>query len=355
MAAIKCQIICNSSSRHLSQIHTGLKMLYDDKKIGLYYCCNSRKKLPGAVGSLQSWIKAPYLLLMIVNGRKVVYDMADGDDLDKDLLEKVDCYFKRSCSQKHRVTRNGHTKVLPYGLNYPVAPNAMDRFHFSRSLHLRKGARKFTGMLHALKCHPDFTDQRLKMLEAWPDFNAPPKIIFLTTTYDPERGPSEKNRADRIKVNNTRAQCIRILRKEFGKHFTGGFDRIPGKKWGYDDCLVDDPRITRRDRYIKTLRSFPICLTTTGLHGSIGWKFGEYVSLSKAIISEKIHFVVPGLAAGQNYLAFSTPDQCVDSAWQLFSNRTLRNSIMRNNAEYYAGYLRPDLLMMKTILTALAF
>jgi hypothetical protein len=100
-------------------------------------------------------------------------------------------------------------------------------------------------------------------------------------------------------------------------------------------------------------RIWLICVATTGLHGSIGGKFAEYVCLSKAILSEKLQYAVPGdLREGRNYLEFTTADECVEQAWRLFSDRALRNRLMCNNARYYNAWLRPDMLILNSLLTA---
>jgi hypothetical protein len=96
-------------------------------------------------------------------------------------------------------------------------------------------------------------------------------------------------------------------------------------------------------------------VATTGLHGSTGWKFAEYIAFSKAIVSEELNYEVPGkLEHGKNYLAFNSPEDCVNQVRLLFSDHHLRNSIMANNALYYLSFLRPDVLVVNTILTALS-
>jgi hypothetical protein len=102
------------------------------------------------------------------------------------------------------------------------------------------------------------------------------------------------------------------------------------------------------------LRSHPICVATTGLHGSIGWKLGEYVAFSKAIVSEKLVFGVPGdFAPEKHYIEFSSPEGCVEAAVRLVENRDLRARLMSNNAAYYRKYVRPDSLINNALTVAL--
>jgi hypothetical protein len=94
------------------------------------------------------------------------------------------------------------------------------------------------------------------------------------------------------------------------------------------------------------MRSHAICVATTGLHGSIGWKLAEYVAFSKAIITEKLVYTVPGdFGPGRNYIEFASPEDCAAAAMRLVEDRGLRERLMLNNVAYYRAYLRPDALV----------
>ena len=100
---------------------------------------------------------------------------------------------------------------------------------------------------------------------------------------------------------------------------------------------------------------FMIFQATTGLHGSVGWKFAEYVAFAKAIVSEPLNCEVPGdFKPGQNYLTFRSPTELVEQASTLFSDNALRHALMTNNARYYLGYVRPDALVLNSLLAALS-
>jgi hypothetical protein len=106
--------------------------------------------------------------------------------------------------------------------------------------------------------------------------------------------------------------------------------------------------------YYKLLRAYPICVATTGLHGSSSWKVGEYVAFSRAIVSERLKHLVPGeFAPGTNYLEFADPNRCVEEVEKLFSDSALRNRIMNNNHDYYLKYLKPDAMIRRTLRIAL--
>jgi hypothetical protein len=106
---------------------------------------------------------------------------------------------------------------------------------------------------------------------------------------------------------------------------------------------------------MKLLKRFPICIATTGIHGSIGWKIAEYVSYSKAIVTERLNYRVPGNFEKElNYLEFVSPEDCVESAVRLFQDYKLRCQLMINNYRYYQSYLRPDSLVMNTLAIAIS-
>jgi hypothetical protein len=118
--------------------------------------------------------------------------------------------------------------------------------------------------------------------------------------------------------------------------------------------LILPPEATSQKNYLQTLKSFPICVATTGLHRSNGWKLAEYVAFSKAILTEKLAFEVPGrFKPERNYLEFSSPDDCVHCALRLIEDRSLRLALMRNNAAYFQLYLRPDRLIQNALTAAL--
>ena len=347
VAGIECNIISTSDSNHLSQIYTGFKQLQSEGRIRLSQSFHDRS-------AASDENTAPHKLLVLINGRRVLYDMSDGGGIHKEAIERIDFCFKRSFSKERVKALGVEAKVFPLGLNYAVAPDRVDFFGFRRALRHAKGIHRVTGALYALKCYRSSKHLRVNQLQAPPNFEAPARIIFLTTTYDPGRSKTDQKKKETDHINRTRAECIRALRREFGDRFLGGISFNAGIKKGYEDCLIPDKAFTRRDNYIRILKHYPICVATTGLHGSIGWKFGEYVALSKAILSEKLLYAAPGLQPGKNFLEFATPAQCVEEAQRLMTDRDLRAQIMLNNAYYYMEYLKPDVMIMKSILTALA-
>jgi len=62
--------------------------------------------------------------------------------------------------------------------------------------------------------------------------------------------------------------------------------------------------LSNRRNYLEVMKQSDICISSMGLHQSIGWKTGEYIAASKAIINESFHYKVVGdFQIGKNYLS----------------------------------------------------
>ncbi|EKD70251.1 MAG: hypothetical protein ACD_46C00586G0002 [uncultured bacterium] len=300
-------------------------------------------------------------LLSELNQRVVLYfDNHDAMEIDEKNLQACDIYFKRSFSRQY--INEFHAKyaenIFPLGLNYHVLPNKSSIIDLHRNISLSRSiSSKFDNFLsyidrrNIIKFQP-----RLQNIQSLPLCALKPKVLFMVAAYDPYNTP-ERPKAkieERRHNNEVRANCVRLLRKELGPNFYGGF--VPNKYaiMKYKDVLLDNPINAKKQNYLQILSNFSICIATTGLHGSIGWKFAEYVAFSKAIVSEKIQYEIPGhFQSEHNYIEFSSPDTCVDQSIRLLTNEQLRTKLMFNNSIYYHHYVKPDSLVMNAILLAL--
>ena len=353
---VECRLVCHALSDHLLQVFTGFAML---ARRGLVRLSHER----GAVAaSSEQHLRnsAGAQLRVLVNGAiRVHYDMHDALDIVEQNLERCDFYFKRSYSSEYARRFPAHRhKIHPFGLNYKVLPDFADRAAALRALRFAPGWKaKLLGLIDALDAGNRLRyGPRVRHLESLPDLELSPRALFLVTAYDPHREPgrSRQKVEEFVRVNETRAACIRLLRKELGGTFLGGFVHNAYTARAYPDLLAHDGELTRKKNYVALVRKFPICIATTGLHGSIGWKLAEYVALARAIVSEKLNFEVPGeLREGTNFLQFATPEQCVQKAVRLMESRDERCRLMLSNARYYQSHLRPDALLLNTLLTVL--
>jgi hypothetical protein len=144
-----------------------------------------------------------------------------------------------------------------------------------------------------------------------------------------------------------------LLKDALGPRFTGGFSHNRFTLEQYPDLLAPAGS-TSQQNYLRTLQSFPICVASTGLHGSTGWKLAEYVAFSKAILSERLVYTTPGpFAPHRNYIEFTSPEECLSGALRLVEDTALRQQLMQSNAAYYGAYLQPDALVRNALTTAL--
>lgn len=359
MPGTECRLIWYSSGGHLQQLYTGFALLEARGLVHLTQCFSPRPLASPPLPHLRD-VGGAHLTVMLNRAISVHYDCHDAVELNEERLEACDFYFKRSYLQDHveRLPRH-RNKVFPLGLYYRVLPDSVRLASVRRALVAGAGVRGKAGLLlDALDSRNWLKyNARLRDLEALPDHAAEPKVLFLVAAHDPYGAPgrSPEKIEEMIALNDTRARCIAVLRKALGPRFLGGFIHNACSQRSYRPYLVEDNAVTRKRNYIRLLKSYPICIATTGLHGSIGGKFAEYVALAKAIVSEKLNFQVPGdLAAGRNYLEFASPDACAERATRLIENRDERARLMHNNALYYQAYLRPDALVLNTLLKVLS-
>lgn len=354
---IYCKLYIYSTSEHISQLCTGFKLLEAQKKIELSYEFDAYSR--GGKALLTN--VRPYDLqgmFVVVNGDTTIfYDTTDGENLITEALEVSDFYFKRSY-RAEAIPDQYKRIVFPLGLNYEVYTGAFDKLEFSRFFSHRRNFKSPKELIKSamrnigLKYNPTISNMHKP-----PENLRKPKVLFMARTWDPDNYtggfPTENRELWKSlchNINKTRAKVISVLRKELGQRFYGGFAQNRYTADNYKDLLLSNKLASTKRTYINILHEYPICIATTGLYNSIGWKFGEYVAFSKAIVSEKLTYEVPGdFGPGKNYAEFSTAEQCVEQAISLFEDKEVREQMMENNYRYYNEYLAPDKLVERTL------
>ncbi len=188
-------------------------------------------------------------------------------------------------------------------------------------------------------------------------------ILFLTRTWfpleehDPNCTPAGleallakmPSLAEILRMDETRAALIRLLRKEYGGRALAGFARNRFAEMMFPDLIAPES-VTRRGAYLQAMRRAEVCLTTVGLHRSTGWKMGEYVAAAQAIICEPLWDTLPGdFAPERNYLTFDTPENALQKTESLLRYSALAANMRTENEAYYAAYLRPDRLIGRAL------
>jgi hypothetical protein len=298
------------------------------------------------------------VLFVVLNREKVLfYDTSDQPELRHEGLELADAYFKRSYL-KEAVPERYRAKVFPLGFNYELYTGHLDRYEIARFLGRREVLRTFPiellrrlAELLALSYLPTAANSFSS-----PQMDQEPRVLFMARAWDPDNEPpglSTKEKDERRSINETRARCISVLRSELGGRFSGGFLQTRYAMANYKELVLPSELMSSKRAYMSLLRNYPICVATAGLYGSIGWKMGEYVAFSKAIVSEKWNYAVPGeFQPEQNYLEFDTPEECLHQTLRLMQNKSLRNHMMELNWQYYRAHLAPDKLVWNSLAIA---
>ncbi|WP_025691417.1 hypothetical protein [Paenibacillus zanthoxyli] len=338
MEKLKCRVYVPHPSKtegHLHQIITGFMMLKEQGLIDLTI-------------EISEFCVSSIVEVVVNDSIKVAYDMADGYHFDlgrvQDVIKRTDYFFKRSFNENEHSHYDFAQKIHPLGLNYFVSmkDNIMNKSYRDFNEKVKWYIKEILGKNYHQQFYVERFESKLMKL------TSKPKILFMARTW----GSSEAHGLEQGEyeyINETRATCIRMLRKEFSENFTGGFSRRKEAIELYSDCVLNDS-VTKKENYIHLVKNSDICISTIGLHKSNGWKLAEYVAASKGIIAEKLYYDVPEFYEGENYLEFNTPEQCVKQVRRLYDDQDLLMKIKSNNYDYYINYLRPDKLILNTLL-----
>lgn len=368
---IICKIVYgNIVDPHLSQILAGYQLLQDDGilKYTTEYDPNYIK---------QKYIHNVLIEVNFNNGLRICYDLADGYqsfiDMPKfdAILDTVDFYFKRSCDFKINKSLKNNQKIKPLGFNYPVSceNNPYDRFIYPTNNPIDY-AKKYVSYLRNIKKYQPFYyydkfentpkehDRKYKILYSVRLWNHQEITLESVQNGFPElelnkaKQVLDKLQSDWKSVTNERIEQIRALKETFGEQFLGGVIKNEYSLKIASD-IIAPKEIVNRLNYIQLIKGDYVCIANRGLYNSIGWKFGEYIAASRAIITEPLAYEVVGnFEENKNYLTFNSTENLLNQAKQLLKNPKKIFEIERNNHAYYNEYLRPDKLIINTLKTS---
>ena len=272
-----------------------------------------------------------------INGRLVYYDLEDSYwtvPHMKELLDSCSAYFKRSFSSSENMkyfSSGQQSRMHPLGLNYSVQCAA---------------APWKAKMLYDRRIFP-WNNFSSKAFESEPHVNTKPVVLFSTRLWDPA-SVEEPYKEDFYNVSMTRIALLRILKERFPDNLVGGLYDTPYARAQAPD-LITPPVKTLRRSYLNSVKKSDIIITSTGLHGSIGGRFGEAIAASRAVITEPLLYEVPGLIKGENYLEYRSVEECAGTVAELISSPEQILRIQKANREYYENYLRPDVLIENSL------
>jgi hypothetical protein len=357
----RCVVHVLPHSEHVTQIYAGLYALHASGRAVVRQSFDPaalRRRLAGTGVDCRIFDENLHGLLVEVEGTRLVFfDVRDGGGFREDILDAVALYAKRSF---HRGVRGPSArKTVPLGVNYPVYHDRSTALELAKALRqLDRSRCAVKRVAYALARTVPALGRKLDLptagsLAARRERTEPPRAIFLARTWAAEELPGLSPEIIEG-LNDTRAGCIRLLRKRFGERFLGGLARSANALKRYPDCVVDEGISTRRRDYLARLRDYSICIATTGLFDSTGWKFAEYLAFGKAIVCEPMKFELPGpIAAGRNFLEFTTPEGCAARVGELLENRDARARMMADNAAYFAEFGAPGAVVARVLHAAL--
>jgi hypothetical protein len=357
-------------SVHVTQVYAGLFELAKQGRIELEFTAaideRIRKSARNSVLCVQ--VSEPEHGHM----RTVCFDMFDGCEISSvERLRLSDAYFKRSYDDEYvgGLDTDDRRKIIPYGLNFECRSryerdilkrlfiyHRANRSGSEDPLALLKGLSG--GVLRHLLLKADIDILGLKPLaigdfEVQPNEPAEPKVLLQTRLWTPQECP--RIAEDRLwEINAMRVNTVRSLRERFRGQFVGGL--IPtalAREIHPDLCLPTEN--TKRRNFMDTVRKCLVCVTTTGLHDSIGFKLPEYLAASRCIVTEppKHQLPVP-LEEGTNYLPFRTADECVKACERLLSDPQFAYRMRCANYRYYADEVEPSALVQRCLTAAMA-
>lgn len=323
MNKIKVLLYVNALA-HNRQIIAGFRMLEASGLIDLKVV--NDYKLPNA------FAKA------IINNKTIIYDTRDGGNkesyFDSELLQ-CDIYYKRSFNKI--VAENKSLKIRPFGFNYMTD---YDMKYIPIKYRVKEKIQSYINPYANVS-------QNYSFFECEPKVSAN-EIIFITRLWDYDINDKE-TLDEKKEINEFRVECILKSKKEFGDKIITGISNSKLANEYYKDLIISR-NITKKENFIKTLHNSNICIATTGIRKSIGWRMGEYIAASKAIVTEKLHYDVSGnFEKEKNYLEFNTSDQLIENIYKLIDNKEKMIDMMNANRKYYISYLRPDSLILNTI------
>jgi len=370
-----------SISMYVSQIYAGLYDLAAEDKIKLHFEHRFFHNTREFKKHLPHTKYMPFTLRLKIqdleNGQyfTICFDMADSMSIaSMDDLKKVDIYIKRSYYKSfiNELKQNLSKKIIPFGLHYACTStneSVMMRLRQVFLYHLIHGnfiknpnfAVKETLSLPLKLLFKKYKISRLisnfplyiNEFEVHPEVPAEAKIYFRTRLYSPEQAPKLHQSGQLKNVNDIRANTIRALKKHFGEQFVGGVRRSAFTKKYYPDCIF--PENLDMEEHINLSKKYLICVNTSGLHDSTGWKFPEYLAASRCIISEPLKFELPfPIEKQKHYLPFTTPDECVEACRRILNDSKLAFSMRKDNYTYYENNVKPSMIIFRSLETALS-
>ncbi|QEC67815.1 hypothetical protein FRZ67_11090 [Panacibacter ginsenosidivorans] len=318
---------------HLNQVYVGFGIL---RQLGLINVAIKKGEDTG--------FGTPFFKCIIEN-KKIIFEMHDSPGyIAKEAYNWCDYYFKRSVTP---VIKINNPKIIPWGLNFYIT--SVHDFSLKRSL-LKPGFKNAVStyvrsnifLSNIFKIKNGASSANIKYFNAKPFHTTKPVIVFSPRLWDPQRVEGHKYE-ERIRLNAERIAFVKGLREHFSNYYNGGVEDTAYARTVCPELIIPLKQ-THKKKYLQDLKQSAIGVSTGGLVNSIGWKFGEYIMFSKAIISNNINdFLLHAPVQEQtNYFAYESTDHFLSLTDLLIKKDALRYEMMQANYTYAQNYLRPE-------------
>ena len=365
---LHCKIIYGKHKEiHLCQILAGFEMLKTQKKLSYQVEYNPKY-------IKETYIHTATIEVKINNEYVVCYDLADGyhsfHNLDyfDNILNNVNFYFKRSSSISINKLLTNKEKIKPLGLNYFVScrNNRYDKF-INTGTTLNE---KIKNYLEYLRYYKRFESEfyynkfENKPVNSLKDY----KLLYNVRLYDssiislkgiqtayPSLNSQKSEQVyttwknDLETITSQRLELVTALKDNFGSQFIGGISRDDYSVKTAPNLILPD-ELSHKFNYVKMIKQNFICIASKGLHKSIGWKLGEYVAASRAILTDPLEYELPGnFTENNNFLVYNSSKELIEKAKILLTNYDIIHELENNNYKYYNKYVKPDRMVANTL------
>lgn len=351
---------------HISQIMTGFKLLDNQGVIKI------KKAEPVNKYFRQNGLYEHNSIVEVkIDGHLICYDMADGyqsihrKDVFDQQLDRLDFYFKRSYLPSFHEGMKNKAKMQPLGLNYLCSckHNPYDNFVLKeysvaeaiRFLKHIKNKKRNTFEYTSFESNQRHYNQYnlLYLTRLWNGSGISQEYIKKVFPYLDDKHAhivAEEWKNSLNSATKNRIEYIKHLKEHFGDRVIAGVSRDAFSEKICPQFILPD-EISNKRNFMEMIKQNYICITSEGLHRSIGWKFAEYVAAGKAIISEPLAYVITGdFKEGQNYLAYNDLDSCINACERLINDTDKVIQMEKDNFEYYKNYLAPDKLVLNSLM-----
>jgi hypothetical protein len=291
--------------------------------------------------------------------RNVVIDCYDrADRVCASALQFSDVYFKRALGPETRgaACPSYAQRIAPAGLSIACYSRAAWRHVCITILASWSNESKRTRSALAELLHRAYEGARL-----WLTFPLPHGPVLRDTdtkqmniVFQPRLWPTTPGSGDQFDVANLdRIATARALRKAFPHEQAIGLVHSDTAAALAPELQL--PEHVRTGKYHAQLRQSHIAVSCVGLSGSVGFKFGESLAAGTAVINPPItHEFLSPIVEGTHYLAYRSPEECVDVCRRLMSDHALVARMGEVNRRYFLDWIDPPAQMAHLLKRAFA-